>query len=192
MIVATLPPCDGMASSTISVTPRQAIAGTFRPFDHHHPPVDRFFEAEFVDLAFVANAVKVEMGKRETELVMLAERVARARHIQRRLTGQLPDRAACKRRLAGAEFALQRNDVAGLERHRDVGAKTFRVRLVFENSREPLHDHVLADRRNALSRAAPSALMPLLGSPFARSGSGRRNVRRVRPRPRHGRFRHAA
>ncbi len=122
------------------------------------PLRQRFVEAEFVQLGWRRQAVEVEMLHRHARVVGLHQREGRARHFEGRVVGQRPDQRPGQRRLAGAEIALQRQHVAGAQRHGEILAEPCGRGLVGEETLQP-----------AMKRATP----PRRGCPKARRGKCR-------------------
>src|ERR1700752_1341699 len=92
---------------------RQQRAKTLGPFDQRDSLAEGVLDAELPGFLRRFQAVKVEMpDRRLTKLVDLHQCEGRARHLLR--TVARTDEAACKTRLAGAEIALQGDDIANL------------------------------------------------------------------------------
>ena len=115
---------------------RQSIAGSVGPFDQHHAAGDRLAETQFVEFRGRAKPVEVEMGDRQPRLVDLHQREGRARHFEIGLIGHRPHQGARQRRLAGAEIALQSDDIAGAQHRGDILAKQRGCVLVRQDARE--------------------------------------------------------
>ena len=116
---------------------RQEAGGAVRPLHHHHGAFGQVVEAELLQLARRVEPVKVGMHHRKArQLVDLHQREGRARHLNVRVAGEMADHGAGERGLAGAEIARQRDQVAGLQRRRDVGDEALGGLLVGQRHRK--------------------------------------------------------
>ena len=116
---------------------------------------DRAVFAGF-DIALVGEAVEVEMMDRDAPRIGLDEGKGRTRHVQRRIARQRPHEAARERRLAGAEIAGERKDVADPRHGRQVRAQARRGGFVFELDRQRFGRHVIP-RRGASRPVRPGS-----------------------------------
>ena len=128
-----------------------ASAGSRSPAVSGHststtPSASCLGEAELVELGRRADAVEIEMRDRQPCLIGLHEREGRARHVERGVAGQRPHQRARQRGLAGAEIALQRDDVAGTKRGGDVLAEQRGRFLIRQDAFDRRHEHALLCR----------------------------------------------
>ena len=113
---------------------RQKSGGAVRPFHHHHRAVGQIVEAEFGEFGGAGQPVEIGVNQREArQLIGLNESEGRARHFDRVVAGEIADQRAREGRLAGAEIARQRDQIAGFERGGDVDHEALASPASFAN-----------------------------------------------------------
>ena len=106
-------------------------AGAVGPFHQSQRVVGGFLPADLLQLVGAAHAIEVGVDHVEpVEFVGLQQRVGRARHFERGVAGEGADERPRQGRLAGAEIAGQRDEIAGLEAQRQVTRQLLRGLLV--------------------------------------------------------------
>src|ERR1041385_421533 len=105
---------------------RDQRAKAFRPFDQRHAVAKRILDTELPALLGVAQAEAVEMPDRQLgRLINLHQRESRAGPLFP-APGAGADKGAGKACLAGAELALQRDDIAAPGKTRQARGKSRR------------------------------------------------------------------
>jgi hypothetical protein len=116
---------------------RQEAGRAIRPFHHRHGAFGQVVEAELLQFARRVEPVEVGMHHREArQFVDLHQREGRARHLYHGIAGEMADHGTGEGGLAGAEVARQRDQVAGLQRRRDVGDEALGGLLVRQRHRK--------------------------------------------------------
>ncbi len=115
------PVMGGERERNIDAVLRQRAAGAVRPF-HHHDRVRGLIKAEFGEFIRAGDAVEISVDDAKArQIVVLHQRKGRARHLDGGVVREMRDHGAHERRLAGAEIARKRNEVAGLQHVGDIG-----------------------------------------------------------------------
>src|SRR5262245_23179580 len=116
---------------------RQKAIRAVRPFEQHHRALGQVVEAELGELRRSRQAVEVGMDQWKLwQLVDLHQREGRARHLDRRVAGEIADERAHERGLAGPEIARERDEVAGFQRIGDVDGEPAGGVLIGQRHRE--------------------------------------------------------
>ena len=112
---------------------RQESRRAVGPFEQHHGVFRQIVETELRKLARSRQPVEIGMDQRKArQIVILHQREGRARNGDDGVFREIADQRARERRLAGAEIARQRDEIAGLERIGDVGREPRRRLLVVQ------------------------------------------------------------
>ena len=152
----------------------QRRTGPLRPFDEHDPRLRGLLEAELAELLGVVHAIEIGVHDGTAgRVVGLDQREGRAWDLERLVAGERPDDRARERRLAGAELARQRDDVAGLQLAGEEAREAMRRGFVRQR-------HVPCGRRSGRARLA-GGFGHVLVQILSGSGGGealRRAVRR--------------
>ena len=108
---------EGKIEPVVAQIRRQPL----RPFDEKRTLRDRVVEADLVELASIAEPIEVGMRDLEARQRMVEpERKGRALHLERRIAGERAEKRAGEGRLAGAEPAGERYEIARLQNRGDI------------------------------------------------------------------------